>query len=115
MELLSVLALLAFFSMAAEKSNPDEGLFGAGAHTNWGMMTLLATDDVPGLQVFVELYLTRVASQGINKTSRRLFVCVLGLPTQTGFILDAGMRSCAQRRMLYLKSGQMWHQLRGKV
>lgn len=36
---------------AAEKSRPEEGVFAAGPHTDWGMMTLLATDDVPGLQV----------------------------------------------------------------
>jgi isopenicillin N synthase-like dioxygenase len=28
-----------------------EGVFGAGAHSDYGMLTLLATDEVPGLQV----------------------------------------------------------------
>lgn len=32
-------------------SAPDDGVFGAGAHSDYGMLTLLVTDDVPGLQV----------------------------------------------------------------
>ncbi len=26
------------------------GIFGVGAHTDWGMLTVLATDSTPGLQ-----------------------------------------------------------------
>jgi len=33
-----------------EASRPEEGLFGCGAHTDYGMLTLLAMDG-PGLQV----------------------------------------------------------------
>jgi len=40
-----------FFFHAAEESNIEEGMFGAGAHSDWGFLTLLITDDVPGLQV----------------------------------------------------------------
>ena len=36
---------------AAEKSDVELGIYGAGAHSDWGFITLLATDDVPGLQV----------------------------------------------------------------
>lgn len=32
-------------------SNPAEGVFGAGAHSDYGLITLLATDDVVGLQI----------------------------------------------------------------
>jgi isopenicillin N synthase-like dioxygenase len=32
-------------------SDPTKGLFGAGAHTDYGLITLLATDEVSGLQV----------------------------------------------------------------
>eukprot|EP01026_Neomeris_dumetosa_P051909 TRINITY_DN4578_c0_g1_i1.p1 TRINITY_DN4578_c0_g1~~TRINITY_DN4578_c0_g1_i1.p1 ORF type:complete len:337 (+),score=35.23 TRINITY_DN4578_c0_g1_i1:63-1013(+) len=32
-------------------SVPEEGKFGAGAHTDWGLCTILATDGVPGLQI----------------------------------------------------------------
>jgi isopenicillin N synthase-like dioxygenase len=38
---------------AAEASAPDAGVFGAGAHTDYGMLTLLATDGQPGLQIFL--------------------------------------------------------------
>ncbi|KAL6006083.1 hypothetical protein ACLOJK_040128 [Asimina triloba] len=32
-------------------SNPANGIFGAGAHSDYGLITLLATDDVMGLQI----------------------------------------------------------------
>lgn len=32
-------------------SDPSNGIFGAGAHSDYGLITLLATDDVSGLQV----------------------------------------------------------------
>mmetsp|Transcript_101 Transcript_101/g.224 ORF Transcript_101/g.224 Transcript_101/m.224 type:complete len:173 (-) Transcript_101:335-853(-) len=37
-----------------EKSDPEHGIFGAGAHSDWGMVTLLYTDGQQGLQVFVD-------------------------------------------------------------
>eukprot|EP00850_Spirogloea_muscicola_P004254 SM000018S03619 [mRNA] locus=s18:296361:299706:+ [translate_table: standard] len=37
-----------------EQSRPEEGVFGAGAHTDYGMLTLLLTDDVSGLQICKE-------------------------------------------------------------
>ncbi|CAN8277953.1 unnamed protein product [Cochlearia groenlandica] len=33
------------------KSDPSKGIFGIGAHADYGMMTLLATDGVKGLQI----------------------------------------------------------------
>lgn len=33
-------------------SEPSNGIFGAGAHTDWGMLTVLATDGTPGLQIY---------------------------------------------------------------
>ena len=44
-----VLRLLRY---APTPSNVDEGKFACGAHTDYGLFTLLATDSVPGLQVF---------------------------------------------------------------
>jgi isopenicillin N synthase-like dioxygenase len=37
-----------------EVSNPKEGIFGVGAHSDFGLMTMLATDDTPGLQIFID-------------------------------------------------------------
>ncbi|KAK9915583.1 hypothetical protein WJX75_001145 [Coccomyxa subellipsoidea] len=36
------------------RSQPDQGIFAAGAHSDYGMLTLLATDDAPGLQIWLE-------------------------------------------------------------
>ncbi|EFJ07932.1 hypothetical protein SELMODRAFT_229575 [Selaginella moellendorffii] len=38
----------------AQASDPEEGFFGAGAHSDYGMLTLLASDGVPGLQICKE-------------------------------------------------------------
>lgn len=40
-----------FLLILARISEPTKGIFGAGAHTDFGMLTLLATTDVSGLQV----------------------------------------------------------------
>ncbi|KAI9077031.1 hypothetical protein K1719_041015 [Acacia pycnantha] len=42
-----------FFVIEArgQTSNPSQGLYGAGAHTDYGLINLLATDDVPGLHI----------------------------------------------------------------
>ncbi|CAM9583104.1 unnamed protein product [Ascophyllum nodosum] len=37
-----------------EISNPGKGVFGVGKHTDWSMFTLLATDQVPGLQILIQ-------------------------------------------------------------
>ena len=34
-----------------------QGVFGAGAHSDYGMLTLLRTDDAPGLQVRLRVQL----------------------------------------------------------
>ncbi|KAJ3702285.1 hypothetical protein LUZ61_005990 [Rhynchospora tenuis] len=36
---------------AARVSDPSKGVYGAGAHSDYGLITLLATDDVVGLQI----------------------------------------------------------------
>jgi isopenicillin N synthase-like dioxygenase len=40
-----------FFLSSGKVSNPAKGVYGAGAHSDYGLITLLATDDVVGLQV----------------------------------------------------------------
>ncbi|KAK9814115.1 hypothetical protein WJX72_000846 [[Myrmecia] bisecta] len=39
---------------SAKVSRPSEGIYGAGAHTDYGMLTLLATDKNPGLQICLD-------------------------------------------------------------
>ena len=36
----------------ARVSQPTKGVFGAGAHSDYGMLTILATDGTPGLQIY---------------------------------------------------------------
>jgi len=38
-----------YFDHAVEESNIEEGVLGVGAHSDWDFLTLLITDDVPGL------------------------------------------------------------------
>lgn len=38
------------------KSNTDAGIYGAGAHTDYGMITLLYTDENDGLEIFDKLH-----------------------------------------------------------
>ncbi|XP_054786890.1 2-oxoglutarate-Fe(II) type oxidoreductase hxnY-like [Prosopis cineraria] len=45
------IATLRLLHYEGQTSNPSQGLYGAGAHTDYGLITLLATDDVPGLQI----------------------------------------------------------------
>jgi len=33
---------------------PLQGVYGAGAHTDYGVLTVLATDNNPGLQIYTE-------------------------------------------------------------
>ncbi|XP_078439260.1 2-oxoglutarate (2OG) and Fe(II)-dependent oxygenase superfamily protein [Wolffia australiana] len=45
------IAVLRLLHYEGRVSDPAKGIFGAGAHTDFGLITLLATDDVPGLQI----------------------------------------------------------------
>lgn len=41
-------------------SAPESGVFAAGAHSDYGMLTLLVTDDVQGLQVSTQRLCTHL-------------------------------------------------------
>ncbi|XP_057447218.1 2-oxoglutarate-Fe(II) type oxidoreductase hxnY-like isoform X1 [Lotus japonicus] len=45
------IATLRLLHYEGQISDPSKGLYGAGAHTDFGLITLLATDDVSGLQI----------------------------------------------------------------
>lgn len=45
------IALLRPLHYSGRPSEPDNGIFGCGAHSDWGMLTILATDGSPGLQI----------------------------------------------------------------
>lgn len=45
-------ATLRLLHYTATKSDPQEGLFACGAHSDYGMITLLLTDENPGLQIY---------------------------------------------------------------
>ncbi|RLN86307.1 hypothetical protein BBJ28_00001859 [Nothophytophthora sp. Chile5] len=48
------MAALRLLHYAAEQSDVAAGVFGAGAHTDYGLITLLSTDANAGLQIFHE-------------------------------------------------------------
>ncbi|XP_065850389.1 2-oxoglutarate-Fe(II) type oxidoreductase hxnY isoform X2 [Euphorbia lathyris] len=45
------IAIMRLLHYGAQISDPSSGIFGAGAHSDYGLITLLATDDVSGLQI----------------------------------------------------------------
>ncbi|CAO2161383.1 unnamed protein product [Urochloa humidicola] len=45
------IATLRLLHYEGQVSNPAKGVYGAGAHSDFGLITLLATDDVVGLQI----------------------------------------------------------------
>ncbi|KAL3368749.1 hypothetical protein AABB24_009533 [Solanum stoloniferum] len=45
------IATLRLLHYEGKLSDPSNGIFGAGAHSDYGLITLLATDDVSGLQI----------------------------------------------------------------
>ncbi|GMJ07392.1 hypothetical protein like AT1G35190 [Hibiscus trionum] len=45
------IAILRLLHYADKVSDPSKGIYGAGAHSDFGFITLLATDDVMGLQI----------------------------------------------------------------
>ncbi|KAK9726200.1 hypothetical protein RND81_05G197600 [Saponaria officinalis] len=45
------ISLLRLLHYEAQVSDPSKGIFGAGAHSDFGLITLLATDDVVSLQI----------------------------------------------------------------
>jgi isopenicillin N synthase-like dioxygenase len=48
------IASLRLLHYAERESNPDNGIFGCGAHSDYGMLTLLLTDENEGLQIIHE-------------------------------------------------------------
>ncbi len=47
------MAFLRLLHYSKQKSDIAKGIFACGAHSDYGMVTLLATDDQPGLQILV--------------------------------------------------------------
>ncbi|XP_027177359.1 2-oxoglutarate-Fe(II) type oxidoreductase hxnY-like isoform X2 [Coffea eugenioides] len=45
------IAILRLLHYEGKISEPERGIYGAGAHTDFGLLTFLATDDVIGLQI----------------------------------------------------------------
>lgn len=48
------IATLLLLHYEGRVSDPIKGIFGAGAHSDWGLITLLASDDIIGLQICKE-------------------------------------------------------------
>jgi isopenicillin N synthase-like dioxygenase len=48
------LAVLRLLHYEATESRPEDGVLACGAHSDYGMLTLLLTDETPGLQIFTK-------------------------------------------------------------
>ena len=48
------MAVLRLLHYSNQKSDPSNGIYACGAHSDYGMVTLLATDENPGLQILVD-------------------------------------------------------------
>lgn len=48
------IATLRLLHYTDEKSDPRKGIFSCGAHSDWGMLTLLLSDSNPGLQIYYQ-------------------------------------------------------------
>lgn len=48
------MAVLRLLHYAKEESNPEDGVYACGAHSDYGMITLLLTDENPGLQILTK-------------------------------------------------------------
>lgn len=69
------LAVLRLLHYSDEKSNIDNGVYGCGAHSDYGFVTLLATDDNPGLQIYLKDEWIDIAPTGYSNST---FVVNLG-------------------------------------
>ena len=87
---MSLTFLLLLLSLGV--SDPSKGIYACGAHTDYGMMTLLATDGVMGLQVL--------------KASQFFFPILIPFDTK----LDDRY---AKIRTPSLRSGNMYRRLKG--
>jgi isopenicillin N synthase-like dioxygenase len=61
------LAVLRLLHYSNKVSDIDRGIFACGAHSDYGMVTLLATDDQPGLQIYHEGNWVDIPPPGFHK------------------------------------------------
>lgn len=48
------MAVLRLLHYSKEQSHPEDGIYACGAHSDYGMVTLLLTDENPGLQIYTK-------------------------------------------------------------
>jgi len=84
------LVFLRLLHYSEEQSREEEGIFGAGAHTDFGMLTLLATDDVPGLQIYTSYSVVELPDGkiGFEKADEPRWIDVP--PMKNAFIVNLG-------------------------
>lgn len=62
-------AMLRLLHYSNEKSDPNDGIYGCGKHSDYGMITILATDENPGLQIALDPSLVTGAETECTTTS----------------------------------------------
>lgn len=60
------MAFLRLLHYSKQKSDVANGIFACGAHSDYGMVTLLATDDEPGLQILLQKNNLRASADDDN-------------------------------------------------
>jgi isopenicillin N synthase-like dioxygenase len=84
------MAMLRLLHYAATPSRPDEGVYACGAHSDYGMITLLLTDDTPGLQIYQRKSIPSDDNKGSEKEGEEDGTWIDVPPRPDAFVVNLG-------------------------